>query len=148
MPNRLRRGSRKPLSLAVLHGPGRPRAQHAEVIGRVVRFIDVACARPLSLAELAACAGISERSLHALFCEVFGVSPMRYVRMRKLQMVRHALLEADPTRLTISSVCAQFGWSDGGRVARYYRELFGEYPHETLARKAGPDKRAAREKTR
>ena len=102
---------------------------------RVLRLIEARSTGSVRLAELSACAGVSGRTLHAMFHEAFGVSPMRYVRIQKLQMVHAALILADSNGLTVSGTCARLGLSDCGRVASDYRRLFGEYPSETLARR-------------
>lgn len=104
-------------------------------MARVLRLIDARSTRSVSLAELSACAGVSRRVLHAMFHETFGVSPVRYVRLRKLQMVRATLILGDADGLTVARTCARLGLSDCGRVAGDYRRLFGEYPSETLARR-------------
>jgi len=73
-----------------------------------------------------------------MFMDVFGMTPSRYLRVRRLHQLRIALLMADPMLRTVNDICSHFRLSDAGRVARDYRALFGEYPRQTLARRPAP----------
>jgi AraC family ethanolamine operon transcriptional activator len=104
---------------------------------RALRFIESRDGETVLVKDLCEHAGISARTLHTMFVEAFGVSPNRYLRIRKLHLIRAALAMADCRRSTVSGVCARFGLSDGGRMASDYRALFNEYPRATLARNPG-----------
>jgi AraC-like DNA-binding protein len=78
--------------------------------------------------------GVPERTLRACCTEVLGMSPSRYLRLRRLNMVRTALQRAKPTPGTISAYAKRCGFSELGRFATSYRQTFGEAPSETLRR--------------
>jgi AraC family ethanolamine operon transcriptional activator len=78
--------------------------------------------------------GIGERSLRRLFDEHFGVSPARYLRLRRLNQARRALLYGESAYKSVTEVGVRYGFFDLGRFAADYRELFRELPSATLRR--------------
>src|SRR5690606_17849051 len=74
---------------------------------------------PLSLADLAAAAGVSARALQAGFRESECCSPMTWVRDQRLDRVRAELAAAEPgdgTRVT--DVALRWGFAHFGRFAQ------------------------------
>jgi transcriptional regulator GlxA family with amidase domain len=109
----------------------------ARVVGRVLELVESAWDAPLTIADLAEFAGVSERSLHAAFHRQLGVSPMAHVRRRRLERAREELLRAPPTgSTTVTYVALRNGFAHGGRFAATYRRHFGELPSDTLRRSA------------
>ena len=110
----------------------------ARIVREVVDHIERTPALPATTAELAAFAGISERTLQRAFREQLAVSPMRYVNDVRLRRVHEELACAGQfgTR-TVTQIAARAGVSNFGRFARVYREKYGELPSETK-RRAGP----------
>ncbi|GAB7528233.1 AraC family transcriptional regulator [Pseudomonas sp. 3A(2025)] len=87
----------------------------------------------LSLGALAAEGGISVRSLNTLCQRCYGQTPMERLRSLRLEAVRDRLLERRD--LSITEVAMAHGFTHVGRFARYYRERFGELPHQTTSRR-------------
>ena len=87
-----------------------------------------------SLEELAKEAGLSRRSLEIAFRESMAISPNLYARYVRLNSLHRALLRASPQKLSVTQAQVELGFSEFGRTAGYYRELFGELPSETLHR--------------
>jgi transcriptional regulator GlxA family with amidase domain len=104
-----------------------------DALARITAFLEIDRTTKLSLAELRRVAGVSERTLRTLFLQAFGLSPKRYLRLRKLHAIRTALAMADPRHETVARVAGRFGVSDAGRMAKEYAALFGEYPRTALA---------------
>jgi AraC-like DNA-binding protein len=105
------------------------------VVRRVVELIDSAPEIAFTVADLAECAGVSERSLHAAFRRQLGTSPMAYVRRRRLEQAHDELLRLDPSRgAKVTDVALRYGFAHTGRFAAAYRERFGEAPSATLRR--------------
>lgn len=117
---------------------GREPISRSSIVSRVVGLIEGNPGASLHLSDLCSVAGVSERTLRTVFRAYFGMSPKKYLRMRKLQSIRTALCHADARRDTVSGVAARFGLSDAGRMARDYHDLFGEYPATTLLRGPRP----------
>jgi transcriptional regulator GlxA family with amidase domain len=86
----------------------------------------------LSVEQLAAAVGVSERTLRDAFQQYFGVAPVQFLNSRTLHQVRAALKAADPPRATVTKIATQFGVWQFGRFARDYRFLFRELLSETL----------------
>jgi AraC-like DNA-binding protein len=110
------------------------RRHHADIM---VQFEDASSAhagRQLSTGELCAAIGVPERTLR-MCCEDFlGVSPSRYLRLRRLNMVRAALRRADPATARVAEIAQRYQFSELGRFAAAYRSIFGEAPSATLRR--------------
>lgn len=117
-----------------------PLRARQETVTRITRFLEARGSSHLHLAELCGAAGVSERTLRSIFHEVFGIGPGRYLRMRRLELIRVALAMADPAQDTVAAIATRYGFSDGGRMARDYLVLFGEYPSATLARRITNDR--------
>ena len=89
----------------------------------------------MSVAELCHAARVSERTLRSTFSKVFGLAPHRYLRMRRLYLVRAALAAAEPRTNSVAAIAVRLGFSDSGRMASDYFALFGENPRATLSRR-------------
>lgn len=113
---------------------GRQVVPRDQIIRRSMEFVEQHDSEYLSVEQLAAAAGVSERTVRDAFQNYFGVSPVRYLNRRALHQVRRALKTADPTVATVTAIAAQFAVWQLGRFARDYRLLFGELPSQTLRR--------------
>lgn len=102
---------------------------------RVLACIERNECAPVELSIVYAAAGVSPRTLRTMFVDVFGMTPSRYLRLRRLHQLRTALLMADPLLRTVGEVCTALRLTDAGRVAHEYHALFGEFPSRTLARR-------------
>ena len=81
--------------------------------------------------------GVSVRTLHTACIEHTGLSPHRFLSLRRLHLARRALVESDPHSATVTGIAADFGFWEFGRFSVRYRQVFGESPSATLARPAG-----------
>ena len=62
------------------------------------------------------------------------MGPIRYLTLRRMNLVRRALLRADPSKATVTRIVTDHGFWELGRFSIVYRALFGESPSETLRR--------------
>ncbi len=85
-------------------------------------------------ASLAKSHGISERSLQNAFKSLFGFNPNQFIRILKLNLVHHELIQSQPAQTSVSRVAQKWGFTHMGRFANYYSELFGELPSASLQR--------------
>ena len=108
------------------------RQRKAAIMARFEKMVDAQSDRQLSMAELCAGTGVPERTLRQCCEEFLGLSPTAYVRLRRLNLVRAALLRKDPAVATVGGVARQHGFSELGRFAAAYRAAFGESPSTTL----------------
>jgi AraC-like DNA-binding protein len=103
----------------------------------MVRFEEVLAVHPyrkLRLGEVSRGFGVSDRIIYS-FCATFlGVSPQRYMRLRRLHLVRAAILRADGPPVHIAALARNAGFTQLGWFAGLYRATFGEMPSTTLRR--------------
>jgi len=71
--------------------------RHAVVMRRLEELLEANPDRTLYLAELCAATGASDRTLRACCQEHLGMSPMRYLWLRRMHLARRALRVADPS---------------------------------------------------
>lgn len=104
------------------------------IVRRAKLAIDDRNPRPVVLSDLCARSGVSKAWLHKCFVEVYGVSPMAYLRAHRISIARERLLDlGDPPR-SVKDVSLPLGFMNGGRFAAMYAAIYGEQPAETLAR--------------
>ena len=82
---------------------------------------------PLTLVEAAACAGCSVRALQLAFRRSRGMTPMAALRQIRLEAARTALADG-PT--SIRAIAAAYRFTNPGRFARLFKEVFGQSPSE------------------
>ena len=89
--------------------------------------------RDVRLEDIATEAGITPRGLQAAFRRELGVTPMTYLRHLRLEAVHRELRAARPgDRHTVGEVARRWGFTNVGRMAAEYRELYGTAPSTTL----------------
>jgi AraC-like DNA-binding protein len=101
-------------------------------IRRVVEAMRVNPGTPFTVADLAAIAGVSIRSLQESFRRYVGTPPMTYLRQLRLSRVHEHLRQADPAMHTVTEIAYRYGFTHMGRFAAEYRTRYGVPPHETL----------------
>jgi AraC family transcriptional regulator, ethanolamine operon transcriptional activator len=92
---------------------------------------------PLSIEELCKALKVSRRTLNHAFIRVLGITPVTYMRNVRLQRIRIELLNASKDVSSIAHVASKWGFWHMSLFSRYYRELFGECPIDTLQRARG-----------
>ena len=107
--------------------------RHGAIVSRFEEFLELNPDRPLYLTEICGAMGVSERILRTACEEHLGLGPIRYLFLRRMHLVRRALLCADLATAT-SPGCYQSRLRELGRLSVAYRALFGELPSETLRR--------------
>jgi AraC-like DNA-binding protein len=76
--------------------------------------------------------GASDRTLRLHCMQHLGISPHRYLWLRRMNLARFALTSADPETRTVTDIATNYGFGELGRFAMAYRRLFGESPSATL----------------
>jgi len=109
---------------------------HASVMRRLEEALMAKPEEPLYMAELAAQVGASYWTLRDCCLEYLGMSPKRYLWLRRMNLARRALRRADAERTTVTEIASDYGFWELGRFSVVYRSLFGESPSRTLRRSA------------
>jgi AraC-like DNA-binding protein len=115
--------------------PGWYRAYSDPVVGKALRLIHDAPARPWTVAELAAEAGVSRAALARRFTELVGEPPMTFLTDWRLSLAADLLLEPDAT---IGSVAYKVGYSTPFALSTAFKRVRGITPKQyKLAATAG-----------
>ena len=116
-----------------------PRSSRARrrIVVAADEYLRVHLDRPIYTEELCDALAVSASSLAEAFRAVFVISPHRFLKLRRLSMVRAALRSPEGAAPLVKSVALAHGFWHLGQFARDYREAFGETPSETLARARG-----------
>jgi AraC-like DNA-binding protein len=113
--------------------PPRSAAASRHQVEQAEEFMRTNLCEPISIGDVAAELGISARALQLAFRRHRNTSPLRSLHARRLELLHARLAEPDPGE-TVTSVCHDCCIGNPGRIARRYREVFGEQPAETLMR--------------
>jgi AraC-like DNA-binding protein len=114
-------------------GPGwGKRRRHTNVMDRFQETLSSDSGTQLTIAGICAAIGVPERTLRVCCAEFLGMSPTRFLLLRRLNMVRSALKRADPASASVSEIARAHQFSELGRFAVTYRTIFGEMPSATL----------------
>jgi AraC-like DNA-binding protein len=115
--------------------------RHAAVARRLEELLEANPDRTLYLTELCRAAGVSERTLRACCHEHLGMTPTRYLWLRRMHLARRGLRIADPAATTVTEIATSYGFWELGRFSVAYRSLFGESPSEALRRPSDGSRR-------
>jgi len=88
----------------------------------------------IEIASLAKEYNISERSLQKSFKVLFGFTPNQFLRLLKLNLTHHELIQKTPDETTVLKVASKWGFTHVSRFSKFYTELFLENPSATLKR--------------
>lgn len=108
--------------------------QRHRCLDRALEYIHSHAQEGLTLAQIAAAACVSSRTLETAFRHAYDQSPLGYARGVQLDMAHHSLATglARQQGLRITDVALQHGFSHMGRFATYYKQRFGCTPSQTL----------------
>ena len=108
---------------------------------RAEEYIAANLAEPLSVADIAASAGISVPTLTRAFRRYNEIGPKAFLRQRRLERAQQALLAGQPFDTTVVEIAMRYGFFQLSHFADNYRKAFGELPSETLRRSTSLAKR-------
>jgi AraC family ethanolamine operon transcriptional activator len=88
--------------------------------------------RPWTIHDLCTELHVSERTLRYGFQECFGMAPITYLKIQRLNGARRQLRVSTAGQITVTDVAIQWGFWHMGQFAKDYKKMFGESPSETL----------------
>ena len=112
--------------------------RHRQIIDRFEATLARMPVEPLYFSDICAATGVSARTMEYCCREYYGMGPNRYLRLRRMNLARRALIDADPDKMSVTDVAMRFGFWELGRFAAAYRSLFAETPSATLRRSREP----------
>jgi AraC-like DNA-binding protein len=89
----------------------------AMILRRFRRAVEENPDQPLYLPELCKAIGVSDRTLRLCCQEQLGMSPKRYLLLRRMHLARRALRESAPTATTVTEIATRYGFWELGRFA-------------------------------
>jgi AraC family transcriptional regulator, ethanolamine operon transcriptional activator len=107
------------------------------IVGSADEYLRTHMDRPIYTEELCDVLAVSASSLADAFRAVFMISPHRFLKLRRMSLVRAALQSRDGPVPLVKSVALGHGFWHLGQFAHDYRETYGEAPSETLERARG-----------
>lgn len=103
------------------------------IVRDAIDYIDAHLAEPMTMESIARNVHMSIRSIQQGFRDELSVSPMTYVRDRRLERVHQDLADAMPgDGVTVTAAAMRWGFHHLGSFAAEYRKRWGETPSETL----------------
>jgi AraC-like DNA-binding protein len=102
-------------------------------VRRACAVIESSMSESLSVGWVARKVGVSVRSLQSGFRRSLGLTPLQFIRERRLERL-HASLEASDTTASVTHLMLECGIVNFGRFAQYYRKRFGCRPSATLTK--------------
>ena len=94
-------------------------------------YFDRAGGKPIFLHQLCLELGVSARTLQRAFQRELGISCMKYLKLRRLHLLRERLITSAPEDVSIKQAAIETGAWRPSRYAQDYKMLFGELPSET-----------------
>jgi len=108
----------------------------AALLERLIHIAELSDFRT-SIPEISLDLNLSRRTIEYLFQDLVGESPRAYFTVRRLNLCKQALTEANPEKTTVASIATRYGFYELGRFAAVYRRYFGELPSTTLRHTRG-----------
>jgi AraC family ethanolamine operon transcriptional activator len=68
------------------------------------------------------------------FLEIYGISPMTYLKAQRLHGARYHLQTTNPKTATVVGIATRWGFWHMGYFSHDYKQMFGESPSQTLKR--------------
>jgi AraC-like DNA-binding protein len=125
------------LTAASVQADGRTKGRHASIMIRFEEVLAEHLSEPLLMTELCELTGVTERTLRSCCAEFLGMSPVRYVLLRRLRRARVALRDAAPDGANLLELLRGLGFAELGLFEAAYGAAFGETPLTTLQRAPG-----------
>src|SRR5262249_58855877 len=95
--------------------------QHATVMRRFRRVVEENPSEPLYIPEICKAIRVSERTLRMCCQEHLGMSPKRYLLLRRMSLARRALRQAERGATSVTAIGTRYGFWELGRFAVEYQ---------------------------
>jgi AraC-like DNA-binding protein len=100
----------------------------SETLARLEEVRAAHPAIPLPTKDVCSAVCVSQDTLRASCLRVLGMDAGRYLHLRRLELVRMALLRADPATASITEITQRYGFASPLHFAEDYVDAYGEAP--------------------
>lgn len=114
--------------MAAMNVPARRWATRADLIKMLDRGMGELDTAPLDRASVAYAASAAALSLHhfiRLFRQAYGLSPHRYLTMRRIEEAKRLLATTD---LSVGTICVEIGFASPSAFSRLFKAHVGMPP--------------------
>jgi AraC-like DNA-binding protein len=101
-------------------------------VRRAHEYIEQHANEPLTVAQVAAWAGVSTRALQQGFQRSLGATPHQIIQHIRLGGAHRDLVNSSADEATVAGIGARWGFPHAGRFAAIYRARYNTYPSVTL----------------
>ena len=122
------------LTTASVRADGPTKRRHARIMISLEEVLAEHLNKPLRTTDLCELIGVTEATLRSCCAQFLGMSPIRYVLLRRLSRARVALRYASPDDANLLDLVRGFGFAELGRFEAAYLAAFSETPLATLQR--------------
>lgn len=117
-------------AVGALAALGEPRPDHSRPVRRAIEHLRAHLARPVTLADLAATAGLDKFHLCRAFRAQVGMPPHTYLTHLRVARAKELLREG----VRASEIAPRVGFCDQAHLTRHFRRLVGTTPARYGAR--------------
>jgi len=111
--------------LQELHGDDAPTGRHSHSLEWVTDYLSAHIAEPITVAEMAARARLSQQRFASVFRQRFGMPPHRYLLHLRVQHAQDLLIRTD---LAFKEIAGSCGFADVHHFSKAFRRLCGVPP--------------------
>jgi len=108
-----------------------PAESASRQLGMAIDYIEANLPTVLTLANVAAAAGMSVRSLQNKFKKELGQTPVHYITERRLTRAHQDLISPTTAGRSIEAIARAWGFLHTGDFGQRYRRVFGCTPSQT-----------------
>jgi AraC family ethanolamine operon transcriptional activator len=117
------------------HQTSNTRRNDWRIVRRALTLIDAQLDTSIRIVDLCRAVGVSRRALENAFVANLGHGPAQQIRIARLNAVRRGIALRSERQDSIGDIAAEFGVWHLGRLAKDFRDLFGQGPREYRQRR-------------
>ena len=121
-------------SVSVAPGPKASAADRLRLVHRVEDYLESHLGNTVRIDELCSAVGTNLHTLERAFLEVHGISPKKFLTLRRLARARKDLMRGGPQAGSVTDIAMKWWFFHLSRFAAEYKAVFQESPSETLSR--------------
>ena len=105
------------------------------LVRKTEELMESECKRLFTINEIAEQLDTSPRNLQKAFKKYRDYTPLQFLKNKKLKEAYHLLTDDNDPNMSVKKAALSVGINDLSRFSRYYKEMYGELPSETVSRK-------------